>query len=550
MIQNDHVTISPQLTAYAAFVLAADPIWATECGLHTWDGTLGRVDAAHWEEYTAGLRRFGTELDALTCDDPTQRLDLRLSRVDVRHRLAELEHLRPWRRAPYLYVEQIGHALEGVLAHRSTDPERAAELLVGRLHDVPGYLADAAANLDPDLTPPEYVAQGQRATAGLADLLRSAVPSLGGSAPASLRRMCEVAAGRAGTALSGYETVLADLAGRARGGWAAGPEYVDHCLREYYLLDLDHESLYEWGLDQVEADRQALREYAARRDPDLPWPEQVARIRTHHTTPDKLLESYGGYVTQCREHTITHRLVAVPDGEECGLDWVPPYLRASLPMGVMEVAPVFSGSLRSMFRFTPIRTNPDGSPDEDHLRESCYAFMQAITGHETYPGHHLQRVHHKLATAGTESIRKVFSSPLFVEGWGLYVEDLMEETGQISEPETVLFKLRNCLWRSARVVVDAGLHTRGMSADEAVRYLMDTAALGRHIATGEVARYIRHDNPTYPSAYALGRAEFHRMRRAWRDRVGPDVPIDRFHNQVLGFGSMPHRLVEEELEHL
>src|SRR5699024_9845912 len=144
--------------------------------------------------------------------------------------------------------------------------------------------------------------------------------------------------------------------------------------------------------------------------------------------------------------------------------------------------------------------------------DNCYAFIASIVGHEACPGHHVQAAHHKVATPFS-SFRRYFTSPQFVEGWGLYVEDLLEETGVVDNPLALLFVRRNALWRALRVTIDTGLHAGDLSVDRAIDLLVDSAGMDRHMAAGEVRRYIRHDNPTYPSSYALGRAGFHRARK-------------------------------------
>jgi uncharacterized protein (DUF885 family) len=140
-------------------------------------------------------------------------------------------------------------------------------------------------------------------------------------------------------------------------------------------------------------------------------------------------------------------------------------------------------------------------------------------------------------------MRRYFDSPVLVEGWGLYTEDLMEETGFMTEPGVRLFKLRNALWRSARVVVDSGLHTRSMRFEEAVDLMVAQVHLDRRMAEGEVRRYTTHDNPTYPSAYLLGKSAIHDLRRRWQAQQGSAYSLKRFHDTLLSFGSPPIKLI-------
>jgi uncharacterized protein (DUF885 family) len=247
-----------------------------------------------------------------------------------------------------------------------------------------------------------------------------------------------------------------------------------------------------------------------------------------------------------REHCVEEDLITLPEGEVCRMVWLPTYLRASLPIAVMGSSPPFESGLESKWLITPL--DPDASPErqKQHMRDNCYAFARSIALHEIYPGHHLQKVHHKLATQSSP-MRRYFSSPVFTEGWGLYTEDLFEETGFIHEPPVMLFKLRNALWRSVRVVIDTGLHTRDMSFEEAVGLLRDEVGLDTHMAEGEVRRYTTHNNPTYPSSYLVGKTLIQDLREEWRQRQGQAYSLKAFHDRLLSYGSPPVKLIAERM---
>jgi uncharacterized protein (DUF885 family) len=123
----------------------------------------------------------------------------------------------------------------------------------------------------------------------------------------------------------------------------------------------------------------------------------------------------------------------------------------------------------------------------------------------------------------------------------------MEETGFMDDPAVKLFKLRNALWRSARVVVDSGLHTRNMSFANAVDLLHREVMLDPHMAEGEVRRYTTHNNPTYPSAYLLGKTAIHDLRTRWQAQQGDAFSLQRFHDTLLSYGSPPVKLVAERM---
>ena len=112
--------------------------------------------------------------------------------------------------------------------------------------------------------------------------------------------------------------------------------------------------------------------------------------------------------------------------------------------------------------------------------------------HETYPGHHLQL---SFARGNPSLIRKIIDakraavvgSDIFAEGWGLYAEELMGELGYYTDEER-LMQLEWTLVRAARVLIDVGLHTRGMTFDDAVKVLTDQVHLEHELAINEVKR--------------------------------------------------------------
>lgn len=210
----------------------------------------------------------------------------------------------------------------------------------------------------------------------------------------------------------------------------------------------------------------------------------------------------------------------------------------------MSPSPPNAPGLCSTFLITPADPAADSQRRRQHMRDNCYAFVGSIAGHETYPGHHVQYMHHKRGTPRS-SILRYFSTPQFVEGWGLDVEDVLAETGFMADGALGLLKARNALWRALRVVVDVGLHTGRMTIAEATELMRREAGMDGHMAAGEVRRYTRHDNPTYPSSYMLGRELIHRIRSFWKSRHPGSSTLREFHDWLLSFGSPPLPLLSD-----
>ncbi len=95
-------------------------------------------------------------------------------------------------------------------------------------------------------------------------------------------------------------------------------------------------------------------------------------------------------------------------------------------------------------------------------------------------------------------------------------------------------------------MVDTGLHSSGWTRDEAIEFLVDSAALVRRNAEGEADRYIA--NPGQATSYMVGRLELERLRRSAEDRLGDRFDIGRFHDVVLGGGMCPLSALERTVD--
>ena len=137
----------------------------------------------------------------------------------------------------------------------------------------------------------------------------------------------------------------------------------------------------------------------------------------------------------------------------------------------------------------------------------------------------------------------MLGSTYFVEGWGLYTEDLLREQGFFSTPEQELCQRDFRLFRAARIIVDTSLHLGEMTVEEAVDFMSTKASLSPETARAEVLRYCAW--PTQASSYLTGALEIARMRQRWLDEERGS--LRDFHDLAAGSGRLPIGLVERAL---
>ena len=528
-----------QVDAFVRDRYALDPTAATIAGLHDHDAKLADLSAegfAARDAFTDRWLHVFESHDASTWS-AADRTDLALVLGELRGERA----LRPFARQarqPSLYSDAIIRGAYYALIREEGDAETRLGALAERLEQAPAALRHAVANLDAERVPPVYVVvAGESATAG-ATFVRAVLPSL---APAgSKAKVALTGAGkRAGDALDQYASWLRDdLMRRAKGSFAIGRDAFDALLRDKELLPYDAASLKQWGAE-LYAETAAKLVDAARALGDTEWRDSVDRLRKDHPAEDDLVAAYRTEMERSRDAARVADLAAFPAGESLTVEQMPDFARPTLPYAAYVQPGQFERARRGRFWVTLPAAGEPEAVKEERLSGHPRKGIAVIACHEGYPGHHLQ-----LATAADHPsiARKAIRSNVLIEGWGLYVEELMTELGFLDDPETRLLRLKDLLWRAARVSVDVGLSTGELGFEQAVSFMMEGPKLERPNAVGECRRYTL--NPLQPSSYALGRAAILELRRRAQAR---GYGMRQFHDALLGCASIPPALAAAEL---
>jgi len=168
--------------------------------------------------------------------------------------------------------------------------------------------------------------------------------------------------------------------------------------------------------------------------------------------------------------------------------------------------------------------------------------LPTLTYHESLPGHHLQGSL-ALEAQDTPLLHRTLLMNAFVEGWGLYAEQLADELGMYRDfPLGRLGMLQSFLYRAVRIVVDTGMHWRGWSREQAVEYMQATVGLARAAVESEVDRYCVW--PGQACGHKIGHVELLRLRAAAQSRLGARFDLRGFHEAVLEGGAMPLEVLD------
>jgi uncharacterized protein (DUF885 family) len=219
----------------------------------------------------------------------------------------------------------------------------------------------------------------------------------------------------------------------------------------------------------------------------------------------------------------------VPKGERIEVVPTPDYLRNVVPFAAYFEPPKFDRDPSGIYIVTS-----SVNDDPNAMREHNYSAISNTSIHEAYPGHHLQL---SVATRHPSLTRILIDAPEFVEGWGMYSEQLMREQGFDDAPNFRLNMHTDAIWRACRIILDIRMHRGEVDVEEAVKFLVDETSFEEPNARAEVNRYTY--TPTYQLSYLLGKVLLLQLRADEQKRLGKDFSLKGFHDTLLRNGSLP-----------
>jgi uncharacterized protein (DUF885 family) len=319
----------------------------------------------------------------------------------------------------------------------------------------------------------------------------------------------------------------------AAGALPAGPDYYAFAVRENTTTSMTPAEIHALGLKEVARIRAEMRAVIARTGFNGSFSQFIAFAnsdpRLFAARPEQLLERYRRIVARASERLP--RLFATLPAEDIGI-------KQSQDIGADSQGAAYYEAA-SADRPAALVVNT-ARLDTRPLWET-----ETLALHEAVPGHHLQTARaHEIADL--PSFRRYGWYVAFGEGWALYAESLGPELGFFRDPFSAFGQLNSELLRSARLVVDTGIHALGWSRQQAIDYLNNNTANAASDNEVEVDRYIAW--PAQALGYKVGQLKIKALKEKAQAALGDKFDVRRFHSAVIDNGPLPLSILEQQVE--
>jgi uncharacterized protein (DUF885 family) len=559
-----------RVAAFLDETFRLDPLFATAIGEHRHDGRWPDLTETGRLERQAAGERWLAEFRAMTDLSPDDAIDrdLLIGELEAA-RFAETE-LRADATDPLSWVYLAGDGIFPLLAREFAPLADRLTSVAARLETLPGVFDAARDMLVGHAGRPVGRFQTETALkqlAGIGELVDDALAAAEAAratdpgVEAIVPRLT-AAADVARSAIGGFEAHLRDVVlPSSSGEGRLGPELfatkMRHTMRSEALTP-------ERILAQAEREFTAVRAEMVRMARDL-WPAWCGdrplpdddgtlvrgvldAIAAEHPEADDLLDFCRAENARIEAFCRERDLIGLAD-DPLEIRWTPVFLRSFGGAMLSSPGPLDKGQ-KAFFAITPMPDDWSEEQRESNLREDNDRMLRLLTIHEAVPGHYLQGVY---ANRNPSKVRSIFSSGLFAEGWAVYVTQVMMDVGYgADDPALMLVHWKFYLRSATNAIIDARIHTAGMTEAEAVALMVDG---GFQEYAEARAKYDRARlTSTQLSTYFTGSLEMWDIEREVRRRAAvaagdprgaAAVPEQRV---VGGFGETPGFVYRRHLE--
>jgi uncharacterized protein (DUF885 family) len=533
------------------------PVYATLVGDHSADHKLDQVDAAARNQYRALLVEYITTLDAIDTDELSRanQIDAEILMNQLQSDLWSQNVLQEWAWNPLTYVSLSGNAIYALVARDFAPLEERLRSATSRLMQLPRFLEQSRNAIQPQRVPKIHAETAIRQNPGLVSIIDSMIIPEMGVLPKADQEKLNAAIEIAKNAIAEHQTWLEEeLLPRAAGDFRIGAENFDVKLSYALNSPLSRKEIKAKAEQEYESVRNEMYEVAKTvylsvhpyttfpDSPDESYKQAIIRAAleaAYQELPprDGIVAVAKQQLQQAIDFVIEKNIVTMPD-DPVEIIIMPEFQRG-VSVAYLDPPGALDRGQSAFYAVAPLPADWTEEQIQSFLREYNLYSIQDLTIHEGVPGHYLQLA---LSNRYPSTLRSVLWSGPFVEGWGVYAEQMMIAEGYLDhDPLMKLINLKWYLRGITNAIIDSAIHVDGMTQASAMTLMIEGGFQEESEAAGKWVR--AQLSSAQLSTYFVGYQEHLELRGAVENAWGDEFTLRRYHDQALSYGSPPVRYV-------
>ncbi|MCD9029242.1 DUF885 domain-containing protein [Luteimonas sp. BDR2-5] len=544
---------------YLDQMLALSPVWATQIGDHRFDGEIEDLSEAGRQAGLDFNRRTLAELDAIDASQLSRdnHVDALILRNQLEYGIWDTETAQSWAWDPQIYSGLAGSAIYNLMAREFAPLPERLKSATARMEKLPAIFAQARENLDPARVPPTHARTVAAQNRGVLALVDTFITPNADQLGAEDRARLDAAVAALRGAVEEHQAWLdGTLVPNAKGEFRIGAEHYDQKLKFALNSSLTRQDIHR----RAEAELARIRDemYVVAQTvlegresvPETPAsPTEDQRQAAIEAAMELAYADKPGRdeVVPFAEHTLDvataftrkHDLVTVPD-DPVRIILMPEFQRGVAVAYCDSPGPLDKG-LDTYYAISPIPEDWDDAQVDSFLREYNKHMIHVLTIHEAMPGHYLEGAH---SVNHPSTLRAVFRSGPFAEGWAVYTERMMADAGYLdNDPLFRLMQLKFYARAVANAILDQGIHVDNWSKEQAMDLMVRQTFQQASEAEG---KWIRAQlSSTQLATYFVGAQEHFDARKAAEAARGEAFNLKQYHDDMLAQGAPPVRFARQ-----
>lgn len=265
----------------------------------------------------------------------------------------------------------------------------------------------------------------------------------------------------------------------------------------------------------------------------------IAKLSEQHVSRERFFPEIERQIPELAKWVTDHNLMTLDADKPLKVRVTPAHQRGVALASVDAPGP-YDPTVATYYNVLPL-DDMSAERAESLLREYNRWMLPILNIHEAIPGHYAQLVY---GNKSPSKIKAIFGNGAMVEGWAVYGERMMLESGYGDHTAEIWLIYSKWLLRSVvNTILDYSVHVLGMSEAEAKQLLIREAFQSTEEANGKWRRV--QLSSVQLTSYFAGYSAIYELREERKRALGERFELKRFHEQFLSYGNAPVSVIRD-----